>query len=121
MTTDDPAPDTCWHEALAFAVTGRRLPELGPQSAPDVRALAATLRSLANGGLLVMGPRPPRDSAELAALRTGLAPAQFAAAETALRRLLGLDRPGGTAVAGDRPLDRRERELVEDAPPHHGG
>ena len=36
-----------WHQALAYAVTGQSLPDLGRQRRPDVPALAAQLEELA--------------------------------------------------------------------------
>ncbi len=111
--------DLRWHQALAYAVTGRLLDGLGRQDRPDTTALAAILsQRLAAGDLdLVADPSvqivPPE-------LRTGLGPAQFGAALAVLRAALHTDGRVPTAPTPDRPLTADERRLLDDVPPHHG-
>ena len=106
-----------WHQALAYAVTGRRFPELGHQASPDLAAVVAFVeRELAAGldrGLLTdLHPLP----ADLAA---GVGAAQLAAAAAEVRRRLGVT-PGPGAVIRERALTADERRLLQDVPPHHG-
>ena len=110
-------PPAAWHQALAYAVTGRRFPELGLQDAPDLEALTAFLRSWLGGDvdpsvLARVHPLPPE-------LAQGLGAAQRSAAVAELRRRLVGERPPGP-VARQRPLTADERRLLEDVPPHHG-
>jgi len=111
--TEPPA----WHQALAYAFTGRRFEELGRQAAPDLALLTAFLASRLTGdGDQVVASRPHRVPADLA---TGLGPAQlWAAAAELRRRLAGATPPAG--VTRERPLTAEERRLLEDVPPHHG-
>ena len=52
MPQDSPAAtgDPAWHQALAYAVTGRRLAELGRQDRPDLPWLTDYLRRLIADG-----------------------------------------------------------------------
>lgn len=110
--TDDPKL-LAWHQALAYAVTGRRLDDLGHQASPDPSALAAILRERG----LTTGP----DSSPVPAdLMRGLGPAQFLAALSQLRFAL-TPAPATAPVLADRPLTADERRLLTDVPPHHGG
>lgn len=100
-----------WHQALAYAVTGRRFGDLGRQSKPDPLALAGVLRER---GLAVGSG----SSAVPADLMRGLGPAQFLAALAQLRSALT---PAAAAeVLADRPLTPDERRLLTEVPPHHG-
>lgn len=114
MSTSADLP--AWHQALAYAVTGRRHPELGRQARPDLPALALTLRA-----------GWPADPAELRRphpvppdLAAGLGAAQLGAAVAELRTLLGLDRQPVVPVTADRPLTADEQRLSREVPPHHG-
>lgn len=110
----DPA---AWHQALAYALTGRRFPELGRQSAPDLDALADFLRSELGEGV---DPRELSRAHPLPAdLAAGLGPAQLGAVVSELRRRLSGERPA-VAVTRQRPLTADERRLLQDVPPHHG-
>lgn len=103
-----------WHQALAFAVTGRRFAELGSQPAPDPGRLGAWLTRHAPGDLDGVATPVPDD------LMRGIGPAQFWAALARLRTEL---RPAGPSVApvtANRPLTADERRLLADVPPHHG-
>jgi len=106
-----------WHQALAYAVTGVRLEDLGRQSRPDLDALAALLRPRlgvdVDPAVLTRAHPVPPDLTE------GLGAAQLAAAVAELRRRLTAAPP--TVVAGQRPLTVDERRLLQDVPPHHGG
>ncbi len=112
-----------WHQALAYAILGRRLPELAQQDQPDVAALArelcadrqlsAMVSTLRSGGGTWPVAVPPD-------LMAGLGRAQFLAARAALVKELGLD-PHGTFHALDRAADADERRLLDDVPPHHRG
>jgi hypothetical protein len=118
-----------WHQALAYAVTGRRYAELGEQAAPDLRGLAQALESAAGDDSL---PRHVRETLEAgepwphpvpADLMTGLGYAQFSAALAQLRSELDLTRPAGMPprVGASQPLSPADRRLLDDVPPHHGG
>lgn len=111
-----------WHQALAYAILGRRLLGLSQQDQPDVAALArklsaeqqlsASVEALRGSGTW---PVPvPSD------LMVGLGSAQFLAALEALVQELGLDKHG-TRFAVDRPANADERRLLGDVPPHHPG
>ena len=108
--TDDPELPA-WHQALAYAVTGQRLEDLGRQAFPDASALAEVLR----GRRLTVSPASPSVPPDL---MHGLGPAQFLAALAQLRSALA---PVAAApVLADRPLTPDERRLLTDVPPHHG-
>ncbi len=118
----DYGAERAWHQALAYAVCGRRLEQLGHQRSPDIAALGTALRDLAEEGDLILpsssdqaGHSVPKD------LMQGLGAAQFHAALFALRSELGLAEARPSAVAPSRPLTPAERRLNEDAPPHHLG
>lgn len=103
-----------WHQALAFAVTGRRYPELGRQQRPDVPRLAEFLRSVSAGWGRGRSYRVPAD------LSAGLGAAQLAAAAAELRRLLEPHRPVLPPASAARPPTADERRLLREVPPHHG-
>jgi hypothetical protein len=112
-----------WHQALAYAILGRRLPALARQDQPNVTALArelsancqlsASVNALRHGGGTWPVAVPPD-------LMAGLGRAQFLAARAALVKELGLD-PQGVLIASDRPADADERRLLDEVPPHHRG
>ena len=110
------------HQALAYAVLGRRLLDLSQQDQPNVAALprkltaeqqvSASVEALRGNGTW---PVPvPSD------LMVGLGSAQFLAALGALVQELGLDKHG-TRFAVDRPANADERRLLSEVPPHHPG
>lgn len=103
-----------WHQALAYALTGRRYPELGRQERPDLEQVADFLRPR-----LPDRPGPPHPVP--ADLGAGLGPAQLAAAVVELRRRLGLNQPLQRAAVTDRPLTPEEQRLLREVPPHYGG
>ena len=110
--------ELAWHQALAYAVTGRRLTGLGLQTVPDVTALAAALRArLERGDLALVDPSTSDVPADL---MTGLGAAQFWSALAELRRALAAEPQRGPVISS-RPLTTDERRLDEDRPPHHGG
>ena len=118
----DDGAERPWHQALAYAVCGCRLEQLGRQRSPDVAALSRALRDLAEEGALILpssGDQAvhsvPQD------LMQGLGAAQFHAALSALRSELGLVVAPRSEVAPRRLLTPAERRLNEDAPPHHRG
>jgi hypothetical protein len=105
--------EPAWHQALAYAVTGQRRPELGYQAKPDLAVLAGRLRaSMAVGATNAGAPhRVPDD------LMHGIGAAQFQAALAELRVLLA-GRLAGPVVSS-RPLTAEELRLDADRPPHH--
>jgi hypothetical protein len=128
----EPEPESAaqrpWHQALAYAMTGRRLDGLGQQRTPQVSVLRAELdRQVGLAELadrarsrLAAGERWP--DVVPGDLMAGLGPAQFAAALSELRRLLDVDRPvvpRRTSNPGEtRSADLRR--LLDEVPPHHG-
>ena len=114
--------DPAWHQALAYAVTGRRLEELGRQAQPDLAWLTDYLNRLSRAG----SPEapladPPLDGRVPGDLMAGIRPAQFWAALRELRQ--GLDRsrpPHPQPVTADRPWSAEELRLMAERPPHHG-
>jgi hypothetical protein len=118
---DDGAERT-WHQALAYAVCGCRLEQLGRQRCPDVAALSTALRDLAEDeGLILPSSSDQAVHSVPQDLMQGLGAAQFHAALSALRGELGLVVAPRTSVAPSRPLTPAERRLNVDAPPHHLG
>lgn len=116
-----------WHQALAYAITGRRHPEFGVQAAPDLRRLGEALAAdgtdpLAEHVQETLKASRPWPHPVPADLMTGLGYAQFSAALMQLRSELGLIGPIGTASRGRtaQPLSSAERRLLGDVPPHHG-
>jgi hypothetical protein len=111
-----------WHQALAYAILGRRLPELSHQEQPDVAALADELSAADQlaasvNALRAQGTWPltvPSD------LMVGLGWAQFMAALAELVQKLGFD-AYRTHPAVDRPPNADERRLLDEVPPHHRG
>lgn len=95
-----------WHQALVYAVTGQRLPELGRQAEPDLEAVVA-----------LVGAVPPEHHVVPPELLEEIGPAHFF---TVLAELRGRLR-GRTShpVLAERALSADERRLVADAPPHH--
>ena len=115
---DEPT-EPAWHQALAYAVTGLRLPELGRQRQPDVALLAQQLKQLAADDPSWTWFAEPADHLVPGELMAGIGAAQFWAALADLRRTLGITDPGSSAVAADRPLTLDETRLAEERPPHH--
>jgi hypothetical protein len=117
-----------WHQALAYAITGRRRPELGEQAAPELGRLGRALADPVGASDLVDHIRQTLDAGDPwphpvpADLMTGLGYAQFSAALAQLRSELGLSNAGGTAprVGTSQPLSAAERRLLDEVPPHHG-
>jgi len=106
-----------WHQALAYAVSGERYPELGRQDRPDLAWLADFLRArLTDAARSVTTHQVPPD------LATGLGAAQLWAALAELRALLGLNRVVvRTAVNPSGPPGADDQRLLREVPPHHGG
>lgn len=96
-----------WHQALVFAVTGERRPELDRQDGPDLDAVLAAVGDRPRGAYPV-----PSD------LTSGIGPAQLAAVLTELRRRLAGQ--AARPVLAERRPDADERRLLADVPPHHG-
>lgn len=115
-----------WHQALAYAVLGRRLPGLATQAAPSVTRLAAELvadvGAEAIGAALAPGADRPWPHPVPAHLMDGLGHAQFSAALRQLRQ--ELDLLAGSAsrprVGADEPITAGDRRLLDEVPPHHG-
>ena len=124
MSTESGSAARHWHQALAYAVLGQRVPELDEQQTPDVEVLADLLRrradftqDLASARDLEMWPVPvPSD------LMAGLGWAQFAAVLRALIDRLGLaDPPTPRPVTGPGRPNADDRRLLDEVPPHHVG
>ena len=115
----DETTEPAWHQALAYAVTGRRLDGLARQLQPDVPILARQLQQMAADDTSWTWLAEPADYQVPAELMTGIGAAQFWAALADLRRTLGISDPGGSAVTADRPLTLDETRLDDDRPPHH--
>ena len=118
-------PDSlpAWHQALAYAICGQRLSELGRQDEPDLAELVRILRDDTDLVSSVQvdrrrgdWPHPvPND------LMAGIGWAQFSAALAALITRLDLA-PGSVAPPpGSRSPDADERRLLNEVPPHHLG
>lgn len=127
MTVEDADPRH-WHQALAYALLGRRLDDLGAQREPDLEALSRRLQRETSAESLAADARgraragkvwPYRVPADLMA---GLGFAQFASALQVLQRELGLDAfaLSPPRVGRPQPVDAAERRLLDDVPPHHG-
>jgi hypothetical protein len=102
---------------LAYAVTGRRIEELGRQARPDLAWLTDYLSQPTSGSDV----DAPADGRVPVDLLVGIRPAQFWAALRELRD--GLDRAGprqDQPVVADRPWSAEELRLMADRPPHHG-
>jgi len=110
--------ELAWHQALAYAVSGRRLTGLGEQTVPDVTALAAELSARLERGDLTLADPPTSDVPD--DLMVGLGAAQFWSALAQLRHALAASPTPGPVITS-RPLTADERRLHEDRPPHHGG
>lgn len=123
---EDTAAGLPWHAALLFAITGDRTADAGRQQRPDLAAVSDWLTGRPGGLKRLRAdiarrradgepwPHPLPDD-----LRRGLGAAQLLAALAELRRQLLLDEPE-RPVLSDRPLDRDDRRLLADVPPHHG-
>ena len=48
----DEGAERAWHQALAYAICGCRLEQLGRQRSPDVSALSLALRDISEEGAL---------------------------------------------------------------------
>lgn len=103
----DVEPGATWHQALVFAVTGERRPELGRQDIPDLAVVVAEV-----------GGRPRGAYAVPADLTDGIGAAQLAAVLIALRARLAA--AASRPVLAERAPDAAERRLLADVPPHHG-
>ncbi|MGI3780550.1 MAG: hypothetical protein ACRYG2_07200, partial [Janthinobacterium lividum] len=96
-----------WHQALVFALTGERRPELGRQDVPDLTAVTAAISGSPRAAYAV-----PAD------LTDGIGAARLAAVLTELRTRLSAT--GSRPVLAERTPDADERRLLADVPPHHG-
>lgn len=110
-----------WHQALAYAVTGQTLRDLGRQRQPDVATLAAQLEQLAaSRNVDLSWSAADSDYVVPPDLLVGIGAAQFWAALGELRSALRTSAPGSaSAVTTDRPLTAEENRLMTDRPPHH--
>lgn len=117
-----------WHPALAFAVTGVRMDDLGQQPRPDLAALARVIIERSPDGLAGLAARVAerRRAGEVWPypipddLAAGLGAAQRHAALGDLIDRLQLDLPPSTRILVDRPPDADDRRLLTEVPPHHG-
>ena len=103
----DEGAERAWHQALVFAVTGERRPELGRQARPDLDAVVAAIGARPRGAYPV-----PADLAD------GIGAAQLAALLQQVRARLAA--AGPQPVLAERSPDAAERRLLADVPPHHG-
>lgn len=112
--TQPATPD--WHAALAYALTGARLP-VTPARAPDPKALLTELATFGWGSeqlaaVAGVAHAVPPD------LMTGLGPAQFWAALAQLRREVGASGVVPQAPTRRTDLTAEEERLLADRPPH---
>lgn len=106
-----------WHQALAYALLGERLSQLGQQPRPDLTVLVAELPREEVLAQATSGePWPHRVPADL---MEGIGPAQFAAVLQQLRTELVPTTPAKPGRRSARP-DAAEQRLLRDVPPHHG-
>lgn len=111
-------PELGWHVALAYAVTGRALDDLGEQVRPEPAGLVIALNERVIAGEL---PRPDGTSHIVPPeLMAGLGSAQFSAALSAVRSGFGIDGLTRRPPALARPLTADDRRLLAEVPPHHG-
>ena len=115
----DETTEPAWHQALAYAVTGRRVDGLGRQRQPDVAALAGQLQQGAADDPSWTWAAEPADHQVPVELMEGIGAAQFWAALADLRQRLGIADLGGSAVTTDRALTPEETRLWAERPPHH--
>ena len=111
--------EPAWHQALAYAVTGRRLEGLGRQRQPDVAELARQLEQSATADPSWTWSTELGDHLVPAELMEGIGAAQFWAALADLRRRLGIADLGGSAVTTERALSPDETRLSSERPPHY--
>lgn len=118
MSSSPEPPDLPWHAALAYAVTGCRLGDLGLQKRPDLTSLTAALHELVAAGQV---PSPDATTYDVPPdLLSGLGSAQFVAALSGVRTGLGIDGLTRLPPLPSRPLTADDRRLLADVPPHHG-
>jgi len=123
----EPGQTLRWHEALAYALLGRRCPQLGTQPLPELSRLIVELERERSDMLGPLGERVATARATAHVwpypvpddLMRGLPAAQFRAALNDLVGLSGIG-AGPRQVRRDRALDPAERVLLHDVPPHHG-
>jgi len=115
-----------WHQALTFAVTGRRV-DLGEQPRPEIAQLGQQLLTdlgrapLADHVLSTRAAGRPWPHPVPADLMQGLGYAQFAAALAELQAALGLEEWAETRRVGQaQPTTPADRRLLDEVPPHHG-
>lgn len=109
-----------WHQALAYAVTGQTLPDLGRQRQPDVPILAARLEQIAaSRDIDLTWSAADSDYLVPLDLMEGIGAAQFWAALGELRQALRTAPGTAAAVTADRPLSPEESRLLMERPPHH--
>jgi hypothetical protein len=108
---DRPRADSslAWHQALAYAICGQRLRELGRQDEPDLAELVRVLSKDADLASLVQEQRRSGDwpHAVPNELMAGLGWAQFSAALTVLITRLDLGPGNAKRRLSDRPQDAR--------------
>ena len=115
----DETTGPAWHQALAYAVTGRRVDGLGHQRQPDVAALAEQLQQMAADDASWTWASELADHQVPLELLEGIGAAQFWAALADLRRRLGIADLGGSAITTDRGLSPDETRLSAERPPHY--
>ena len=110
-----------WHQALAYALTGQCLPDLGRQRQPDVPSLAAELEQrAASRDIDLTWSAAGSDYVVPPDLMEGIGAAQFWAVLGELRQALRVGPPGSAAaVTADRPMTPEESRLLVERPPHH--
>lgn len=105
-----------WHVALAYALTGERIP-LTPVEIPDQELLLAELAELGwSGTRLAEAARTARQVPS--DLMAGIGAAQFWALIAQLRSVIGADGQIWTAPTRRTRLNAEEQRLAADRPPH---
>jgi hypothetical protein len=115
-----------WQAALGFALVGARLQFFEP-GGPDPQALLTELASagwsverISVHAHQVVADEQPWPHPVPSQLRAGCGPAQFYAALTRVRLLLGLESMETRPPSGRSKLNPDEVRLMREVPPHHG-
>jgi hypothetical protein len=124
--TDPGAPR--WHQALGFAVTGRRLNSLGRQEQPDLPEFLTALESIVGRDAIVRHRGDARTGGESwphqvpAELMAGIGYARFAAVLAQVLASFADDLSSEAAPRGAtaQPTTPSDRRLLDEVPPHHG-
>jgi hypothetical protein len=124
----EPGARRRWHQALGFALTGRRLDALGRQQQPNLAQFLNALESIVGRDAIVQHKVDARNSGGSwphqvpADLMEGIGYAQFAAVLAQVIASFPDDRSPVAAAraATTQPVTPCDRRLLDEVPPHHG-